>query len=328
MDYIETMNNVLEDIIRRELYKVGYELDDYNIKIYPDYIDYALVLFSLSPNIEYLLELRMEFYEESPEYAYFSKKQYGLYDKEKKRVAALPVFDEIGTEHNSIYTVITEGTADNNYQTKEYYTPTLNFHNPILVDVNRCPNNDYRGFILRRGAFTGWSIGAMSREHHRYLAKMIKEKGLHVQYRMVDEDEDMDELLERLCTYSDCHHNYYTISKKDDKLKTYRCYGYPYGYALYEGWSFIKVLRRNYKYLALLVEKGCLEVNPYLIDQLKEEYPIGTHMRSRIDYLEKAVREYECNKYSEPYDDMDVSFLEDAYRGAFEGNPEAECNVD
>ena len=51
-------------------------------------------------------------------------------------------------------------------------------------------------------------------------------------------------------------------------------------------------------------------------------------MRSRIDYLEKAVREYECNKYSEPYDDMDVSFLEDAYRGAFEGDPEAECNVD
>lgn len=86
LDYIETMNNVLEDIIRRELYKVGYELDDYNIKIYPDYIDYALVLFSLSPNIEYLLELRMEFYEESPEYAYFSKKQYGLYDKEKKKL--------------------------------------------------------------------------------------------------------------------------------------------------------------------------------------------------------------------------------------------------
>lgn len=56
------MNNVLEDEIKRELYKVGYELDNYDVKIHPDYIDYGLVLFSLTPNSEYLLELRLEFY--------------------------------------------------------------------------------------------------------------------------------------------------------------------------------------------------------------------------------------------------------------------------
>lgn len=321
------MNNVLEDKIRRELYKVGYELDTHRIKIYP-MIDDHHVLFSLIPNPEYLFDLRFEFYEESPEYLYFSKEQYGLYDKEKRRVAVLPVFDKIGTEGRYIYTLLTEGDPDFNYQTKDYYSPILNFQNPILVDVNRCPNNDYKSFILRRGVFAGWSIGAMGREHHRYLAKMIKDKGLHVQYEMVDEDEEIDELLERLCTYSDCHHDYYTIYEKDDKLKSYRHYDYPYGYALYEGWSFIKILRRNYKYLALLVENGSLEVGSSLIERLKEEYPKGTHMRLRIDYLEKAAWEYELNKPSEPYDDMDDGFLEDAYRGAFEGDPEAEWNID
>lgn len=321
------MNNVLEDNIRRELYRIGYELDKHNIKIYP-MIDDHLVLFSLSPNSDYLFDLRFEFYENSPEYIYFSKEQYGLYDKERRKIAVLPVFDEIGTEGNHIYTVLTEGDSDFNYQTKEYYSPTLNFQNPILVDVNRCPNNDYKSFILRRGVFAGWSIGAMGREHHRYLAKMIKDKELHVQYHSIDEDEEIDELLERLCTYSDCHHNFYTISKKDDKLKSYRDYYSPYGYALYEGWSFIKILRRNYKYLALLIENGCLEVDSYLIDKLKEEYPQSTHMRSRIAYLEKAAWEYEYNKLSESYDDMDDSFLEDAYRGAFEGDPEAEWNID
>ena len=139
---------------------------------------------------------------------------------------------------------------------------------------------------------------------------------------------EIDELLERLCTYSDCHHNYYPINKEDDSLKSYRSYYYPYGYALYEGWSFIKILRRNYKYLAALVENGCLDVDSSLIERLKEEYPQGTHMRSRIDCLEKAAWEYELNKSSEPYDDMDDSFLEDAYRGAFEGDPEAEWNID
>lgn len=322
------MNNVLEDKIRRELYKVGYELDDYYIKISPDFIDYDLVLFSLSPNSEYLLELRWEFYEESLEYAYFSKKLYGLYDKEKRRIAALPVFDEIGTEGNYVYTVLTIGTSDDNYQTKEYYTPTISKGNPIIVDVARCFNNDYESYILRRGAFTGWSIGAMGNKHHRHLAKMIKNEELHVQYQLVHEDEKIDELLERLCTYSDCHHNYFAINKEDDKLKSYRSYDYPYDYALYEGWSFIKILRRNYKYLALLVENGSLEVSFNLINRLKDEYPQGTHMRSRIDCLEKAAWEYEYKRPSEPYDDLDDSFLEDAYRGAFEGDPEAEWNID
>lgn len=322
------MNNVLEDRIRRELYKVGYELDNYYIKISPDFIDYDLVLFSLSPNSEYLLELRLEFYEESLEYAYFSKRRYGLYDKEKRRIAALPVFDEIGTESNYIYTVLTVGSSDDNYQTKEYYTPTISRDNPIIVDVDRFPNNEYESFIIRRGAFTGWSIRAMASEHHRYLAKMIKDKELHVQYQLVDEDEEIDELLERLCTYSDCHHNFFPINREDDELRSYRSYYYPYGYALYEGWSFIKILCRNYKYLALLIENGSLDVDSSLIEKLKEKYPQGTHMRSRIDCLEKAAWEYEYNKPSEPYDDIDDSFLEDAYRGAFEGDPEAEWNID
>ena len=323
------MNNVLEDKIRRELYQAGYELDTHKIKIYP-MIDDHHVLFSLIPNLEYLFELRLEFYEESPEYIYFSKEQYGLYDKEKRRVAVLPVFDEIGTESNYIYTVLTVGTSDDNYQTKEYYTPTISCDNPIIVDVDRFPNNEYESYIIRRGAFTGWSIGAMASEHHRYLAKMIKDKELHVQYHLVDEDEEIDELLERLCTYSDCHHNYFPINKEDDSLKSYRSYYYPYGYALYEGWSFIKILRRNYKYLALLVENGCLDVDLSLRERLKEKYPQGTHMRSRIDCLEKAAWEYELNKPSEPYayDVLDDSFLENAYRGAFEGDPEAEWNID
>lgn len=323
------MNNVLEDKIRKELHQAGYELDTHTIKIYP-MIDDHHVLFSLIPNPDYLFDLRFEYYEESPEYIYFSREQYGLYDKEKRRVAVLPVFDKIGTEGIYIYTLLTEGSLDHNYQTKEYYTPTISSDNPIIVDAARYPDNDYEGFILRRGAFTGWSIGEMGYKHHRYLAKMIKNKELHVQYKLVEEDEEIDELLERLCTYSDCHHNYYTINEKNDKLKSYRDYYYPYGYALYEGWSFIKILQRNYKYLALLVENGCLEVNSYLINKLKEEYPQGTHMRSRIDYLEIAVREYEYNKISEPYayDVLDDSYLEDAYRGAFEGYPEAEWNVD
>ncbi len=322
------MNNVLKDKIRRELYKIGYELDDYNLNICPDFIDYDLVLFSLSPNSECFIGLELSYGVNTLEYKLFSRILYGLYDKEKRKVAALPVFDEIGTEGNYIYTVLTVGTSDDNYQTKEYYTPTISRGNPIIVDVGRCYNNDYESYILRRGAFTGWSIGAMGNEHHRYLAKMIKDKELHVQYHLIDEDEEIDELLERLCTYSDCHHNYYTISKKDDKLKSYRNYYYPYGYALYEGWSFIKILRRNYKYLVLLIENGCLEVDSCLIDKLKEEYPQGTHTRSRIDCLEKAAWEYECNKSSEPYDDMDDGFLEDVYRGAFEGDPEAEWNID
>ena len=323
------MNNILEDKIRRELYQVGYKFDMHNIKIYP-MIDDHLVLFSLSPNSDYLFDLRFEFYENSPEYIYFSKEQYGLYDKGNRRIAALPVFDEIGTEGNYIYTILTVGTSDDNYQTKEYYTPTISRDNPIIVDVARFPDNEYKGFIFRRGAFTGWSIGAMGSEHHRYLAKMIKDEELHVQYQLVDEDEEIDELLERLCTYSDCHHNYFPINNEDDKLKSYRSYYYPYGYALYEDWNFIKILRRNYKYLALLVENGCLEVDSCLINKLKEEYPQGTHMRSRIDCLEKAAWQYECNRYknSEPYDDMDDSFLEDAYRSAFEGDPEAEWNID
>ena len=125
------MNNVLEDKIRKELYQAGYEFDTHKIKIYP-MIDDHHVLFSLIPNPEYLFELRFEFYEESPEYIYFSKEQYGLYDKEKRRVAVLPVFDEIGTESNYIYTVLTVGTSDDNYQTKEYYTPTISCDNPIM----------------------------------------------------------------------------------------------------------------------------------------------------------------------------------------------------
>lgn len=79
------MNNVLEDKIRKELYQAGYEFDTHKIKIYP-MIDDHHVLFSLIPNPEYLFELRFEFYEESPEYIYFSKENMVFTTKKREEL--------------------------------------------------------------------------------------------------------------------------------------------------------------------------------------------------------------------------------------------------
>lgn len=286
------------------------------------------------------------------EYEKISKKRYGLFDLRQKKVVIQPAFDEIYEENGQIYTVLRNGI----FTTKEKYLPKVqrgeglivsSIHSEDVYNCYRCPIvisadedfEDIGDYIFRVGEYAGYTISEVYKKSSKVLLDMVKNSILHVEYYQEEntDNDDIDDILLQLSSWSDCHLTYKDIENVDDKLEMSNGGLLPYSTFRFEGWNIEEVITTDYTYLLRLVKYRKIYISLEVLSQLKSKFSSVSHMYSRIVKIEDEMSDFESELRHEESramaqyeEDLNKSLFNDDFwnREAFDGNPDAYWNID
>ncbi len=286
------------------------------------------------------------------DYEMMSKKRYGLFDLRQNKVVIQPAFDEVYEENGKIYTVLrlygfisrTEeyipkvqrgaGLVVSSIHSEELYNC---YHCPIIISADE--DFDDGDYIFRVGEYAGYTIREVYEKSSKALLDMVKNSILHVEFYQ-DEDtdnDDIDDMLLLLSSWSDCHLTYEDIDNEDDRMIMSNSDILPYSTFRFQDWKIEDVIKIDYEYLLRLVKYRKIYISLDVLSQLKSKYSSGSHMYSRIVKIENEMNAFEFELGQEESramaqyeEDLNNSLFNDDFwdREAFDGNPDAYWNID
>lgn len=286
------------------------------------------------------------------DYEMMAKKRYGLFDLHQNKVVIQPAFDDVYEEDGKIYTVL---RLNGIFKSTEEYVPKVqkgigiicsSIHSedmyscylcPIIISANDDFDNGY--YIFRVGEYAGYTIREVYEKSSKTLLDMVKNSILHVEFYQ-DEDtdnDDIDDLLLLLSSWSDCHLTYEDIDSEDDRMIISNSDIFPYSTFRFQDWKIEDVIKIDYEYLLRLVKYRKIYISLDVLSQLKSRYSSGSHMYSRIVKIETEMNGFEFELSQEESramaqyeEDLNNSLFNDDFwnREAFDGNPDAYWNID
>ena len=221
--------------------------------------------------------------------------------------------------------------------------------------------NDVHG-IISVGNFAGSDIYDLMDNRRQTLLKLCRHNYFHLDSGVIEQWEDEYEdivnesFFDKLWVANDAHHIYRDITSVDGKLSIWGSSVYVLDNSPYWGTRYVELhgiqkhsermtikelLEKDFPYIDGLIRLKRVRVSPNVLRTLKDapDTQYDQRMDSLIQFVDKweeEIEEWENEESERRYSEYQAMqeeeerryFENEGYREAFDGNPEAEWNID